>query len=158
MEDRFEVFPDPLNNWIVWDRQKDAVAETGNQVLEFLSKDRARKLLCGAHRNPASAHKVSQGSWVANANLDSLEAIIASELASASLVASLVPALVIAVPCRREALVRFTKMPCSRSKSGRAGRPAGNESVKLRAKSSDRKNSSSQVSYRNISVMAARLS
>jgi hypothetical protein len=94
MEDRFEVFPDPLNNWIVWDTQKDAIAETDNQVLEFLSEDRARELCAVLNKNPASAYKVSHGSPEAYAILDPLEAIVASELASASLLASLVPALV----------------------------------------------------------------
>ena len=38
----FEVFPDPLNNWIVWDTEKEDIAELGNQVLQFLSEDEAR--------------------------------------------------------------------------------------------------------------------
>jgi hypothetical protein len=41
-EDRFEVFPDPLNNWIVWDLHEDTVAEVGSQLLRCLSEARAR--------------------------------------------------------------------------------------------------------------------
>jgi hypothetical protein len=43
-EERFEVFPDPLNNWIVWDRDEDCVAEANNQLLQFLSEGKAREL------------------------------------------------------------------------------------------------------------------
>jgi len=42
MNDRFEVFPDPLNNWIVWDLEEDNVAEVGTQSLHYLSEGRAR--------------------------------------------------------------------------------------------------------------------
>jgi|SwirhisoilCB3_FD_contig_21_16751882_length_203_multi_4_in_0_out_0_1 hypothetical protein len=42
MQDRFEVFPDPLNKWIVWDTEKEDIVELGNQVLQFLSEDEAR--------------------------------------------------------------------------------------------------------------------
>ena len=42
MHDRFEVFPDPLNKWIVWDTEKEDIAELGNQDLQFLSDDVAR--------------------------------------------------------------------------------------------------------------------
>jgi hypothetical protein len=87
MEDRFEVFPDPLNNWIVWDTQKDDIADTDHQVLKFLSEDRARELCAVLNKNPASAHKVSHGSQEAYANLEPLEAIVASELASATRIA-----------------------------------------------------------------------
>jgi hypothetical protein len=44
MDDRFEVFPDPLNHWIVWDMEKDDIAEAGNLLLQFLSEDKAREL------------------------------------------------------------------------------------------------------------------
>jgi hypothetical protein len=44
LEERFEVFPDPLNNWIVWDREEDCVAEANNQLLQFLSEGNAREL------------------------------------------------------------------------------------------------------------------
>jgi hypothetical protein len=55
MEDRFEVFPDPLNNWIVWTRRKMPFAETGNQVLKFLSEEHAREFCLALNENPASA-------------------------------------------------------------------------------------------------------
>jgi hypothetical protein len=42
MHDRFEVFPDPLDKWIVWDTEKEDIAQLGNQVLQFLSEDEAR--------------------------------------------------------------------------------------------------------------------
>jgi hypothetical protein len=45
MKDRFEVFPDPLNNWIVWDGDEDNVAEVGTQSLQYLLEGRARVLL-----------------------------------------------------------------------------------------------------------------
>ena len=41
MKDRFEVFPDPLNNWIVWDGDEDNVAEVGTQSLQYLLESRA---------------------------------------------------------------------------------------------------------------------
>lgn len=41
MKDRFEIFPDPLDNWIVWDREKDDIAEAGNQTLQFLTESQA---------------------------------------------------------------------------------------------------------------------
>jgi hypothetical protein len=44
LEERFEAFPDPLNNWIVWDRDEDCVAEANNQFLQFLSEGKAREL------------------------------------------------------------------------------------------------------------------
>jgi len=41
--DRFEVFPDPSNNyWIVWDLDEDTVAELGTQLLQHLSEGKAR--------------------------------------------------------------------------------------------------------------------
>jgi hypothetical protein len=39
---RFEVFPDPIDNWIVWDRDESDVAEVGTQRLNSLSEARAR--------------------------------------------------------------------------------------------------------------------
>jgi hypothetical protein len=50
MENRFEVFPDPSNNWIVWDKHKDTIAQADNQVLQFLSEDRARELCAALNR------------------------------------------------------------------------------------------------------------
>jgi hypothetical protein len=44
VEDRFETFPDPFNNWIIWDLENDHVAEVGGQILQFLSEARAREL------------------------------------------------------------------------------------------------------------------
>jgi hypothetical protein len=44
VENRFETFPDPFNNWIVWDLKKDNVAEVGSQILVFLTEARAREL------------------------------------------------------------------------------------------------------------------
>jgi hypothetical protein len=44
LEERFEAFPDPLNNWIVWDRDEDCVAEANNQFLQFLTESKAREL------------------------------------------------------------------------------------------------------------------
>jgi hypothetical protein len=42
-ENRFETFPDPFNNWIVWDLKKDKVAQVGSQILQFLSEAKARE-------------------------------------------------------------------------------------------------------------------
>lgn len=42
MKDRFEVFPDPLNNWIVWDLDEDNFTEVGTQSLQYLSEGQAR--------------------------------------------------------------------------------------------------------------------
>jgi len=39
-DDRFEAFPDPLNNWIVWDRDQDDFAEVG--ALSSLPESRSR--------------------------------------------------------------------------------------------------------------------
>jgi hypothetical protein len=44
LEERFEAFPDPLNNWIVWDVDEDRIAEAQNQLLQFLTEDKAREL------------------------------------------------------------------------------------------------------------------
>lgn len=44
VENRFEIFPDPFNNWIAWDMENDQVAEVGDQILQFLSEARAREL------------------------------------------------------------------------------------------------------------------
>jgi hypothetical protein len=44
LEDRFEVFPDPLNSWIIWDLDEDDVAEADNQRLEFLSETKAHAI------------------------------------------------------------------------------------------------------------------
>ena len=41
-DDRFEAFPDPLNNWIVWDRDQDDFAEVRTQVLSSLTQSQAR--------------------------------------------------------------------------------------------------------------------
>jgi len=40
-DDRFEVFPDPVDNWIVWDRDEDDFAEVGTHILWSLSQSRA---------------------------------------------------------------------------------------------------------------------
>jgi hypothetical protein len=40
-DDRFEVFPDPANNWIVWDRDENDFAEVGTHILWSLPKSRA---------------------------------------------------------------------------------------------------------------------
>jgi hypothetical protein len=42
LEERFEVFPDPFDNWIVWDLDEDEIAEANNQPLQFLSEEKAR--------------------------------------------------------------------------------------------------------------------
>lgn len=47
LESRFEVFPDPFNKWIVWDLDRDNVAEAGCQFLQFLSEVKAREI-CAA--------------------------------------------------------------------------------------------------------------
>lgn len=44
MEKRFETFSDPFNNWIVWDLEKDDIAEADNQRLQFLSENKAREI------------------------------------------------------------------------------------------------------------------
>ena len=44
MEERFEVFPDPFNNWIVWGLDEDEIAEANNEPLQFLSESKAREI------------------------------------------------------------------------------------------------------------------
>jgi len=41
-DERFEVFPDPFDNWIVWDLYEDDLAEVGTKRLHFLSEVSAR--------------------------------------------------------------------------------------------------------------------
>jgi hypothetical protein len=41
LEERFEVFPDPFDNWIVWDLDEGEIAEANNQPLQFLSEEKA---------------------------------------------------------------------------------------------------------------------
>jgi hypothetical protein len=41
-EERFEAFPDPCDNWIVWDNDEDNFAEVGTQYLTSLSERGAR--------------------------------------------------------------------------------------------------------------------
>jgi hypothetical protein len=43
-DDRFEVFPDPLDNcnWLVWDLDEDDLAEVGTRRLHALSEVSAR--------------------------------------------------------------------------------------------------------------------
>jgi hypothetical protein len=38
MDSRFETFPDPLNNWIVWDREKDDFARVEAHQLRSLGE------------------------------------------------------------------------------------------------------------------------
>jgi hypothetical protein len=42
IDQRFEVFPDPINNWIVWDRIEDDFAEVGRHLLRSTSEKRAK--------------------------------------------------------------------------------------------------------------------
>jgi hypothetical protein len=42
VDERFECFPDLLNNWMVWDIVHDDVARIGNDRLIDLSEDKAR--------------------------------------------------------------------------------------------------------------------
>jgi hypothetical protein len=42
IEQRFEAFPDPFNNWIVWDRIEDDFAEVGSRRLRSLSEGQAK--------------------------------------------------------------------------------------------------------------------
>jgi hypothetical protein len=62
VENRFETFPDPFNNWVVWDRKKNSVAEVGSQILQFLSEARAREL-CGVLNRQWPALKQSTNGW-----------------------------------------------------------------------------------------------
>jgi len=39
---RFEVFPDPMNNWVVWDTKKQYFAEVGTRYLLSLPEQRAK--------------------------------------------------------------------------------------------------------------------
>lgn len=38
MDNRFDIFPDPFNHWIVWDLEKDDIAQVDNQRLQFPQK------------------------------------------------------------------------------------------------------------------------
>ena len=49
-DDRFEAFPDPLNNWIVWDRDEDDFAEVGTQILSSLPESRRASVLLVAEQ------------------------------------------------------------------------------------------------------------
>jgi hypothetical protein len=40
--ERFESFPDPLDNWMVWDNDEDDVAEVDTQRLHALTQVTAR--------------------------------------------------------------------------------------------------------------------
>jgi hypothetical protein len=40
-KDRFEAFPDPVDNWVVWDHGEDDFAECEGQILSCLSQSRA---------------------------------------------------------------------------------------------------------------------
>jgi hypothetical protein len=42
IDQRFEAFPDPCDNWIVWDNDEDNFAEVGTQYLTSLSEGKAR--------------------------------------------------------------------------------------------------------------------
>lgn len=42
IDQRFEAFPDPVNNWIVWDRIEDDYAEVGTHRLRSLSEAQAK--------------------------------------------------------------------------------------------------------------------
>jgi hypothetical protein len=57
-DDRFEAFPDPANNCIVWDLHEDDFAEVGTQILWSLPQSRAEafcfllnRLFSGADRS-----------------------------------------------------------------------------------------------------------
>lgn len=41
-DSRFEVFQDPVNNWVVWDRELDDFARLGLDELFSLSETNAR--------------------------------------------------------------------------------------------------------------------
>jgi hypothetical protein len=41
-DQRFETFPDPICNWIVWDRNEDDFAEVGTHRLRSLSEAKAK--------------------------------------------------------------------------------------------------------------------
>lgn len=40
--ERFEAFPDPFDNWMVWDLEEDGLAEVGTRRLHSLSEVSAR--------------------------------------------------------------------------------------------------------------------
>jgi hypothetical protein len=40
--DRFETFPDPVDNWMVWDLDEDDFAEVGTRPLHALTEVSAR--------------------------------------------------------------------------------------------------------------------
>jgi hypothetical protein len=42
---RFEAFPDPCDNWMVWDNDEDDFAEVGTQYLTYLP-ERAARAFC----------------------------------------------------------------------------------------------------------------
>jgi hypothetical protein len=42
VDQRFEAFPDPCDNWIVWDNDEDNFAEVGTRYLTSLSESSAR--------------------------------------------------------------------------------------------------------------------
>lgn len=39
---RFETFPDPIDNWMVWDRERDDIAMLGDEHLLFSTETEAR--------------------------------------------------------------------------------------------------------------------
>ena len=41
-DQRFETFPDLIDNWIVWDRNEDDFAEVGTHRLHSLSEGKAK--------------------------------------------------------------------------------------------------------------------
>jgi hypothetical protein len=40
--ERFEVFPDPCNNWIVWDALEENFAEVGTHYMKCMPENTAR--------------------------------------------------------------------------------------------------------------------
>jgi hypothetical protein len=50
LDNRFDIFPAPFNHWIVWDLEKDDIAQVDNQRLQFLSEDKACELCAGLNR------------------------------------------------------------------------------------------------------------
>jgi hypothetical protein len=42
IDHRFEAFPDPVHNWIVWDRNEGDFAEVGSHRLRSLSECQAK--------------------------------------------------------------------------------------------------------------------
>jgi hypothetical protein len=59
VENRFETFPDPFNNWIVWNPKKDKVAGIGSQIL--LSEARARELCAVLNRQETKLAAANSG-------------------------------------------------------------------------------------------------